>query len=189
MTNYFIIPGFGGSGPKHWQTFFEKQGTNYRRIEQKDWNNPDLKEWSEIIENLLSDFDPKTVVLIGHSLGCHAITNWAVRHPRNIKAALLVAPPDLNVLDEQLHTRFINTMITDRLRFKSMVVASTNDQWATIEKSKEMAECWGSRFVNIGAAGHINAQSGHYEWKQGLTLLKMLEYNNTVRLLTQHGEH
>jgi len=28
MTNYFIVPGLGNSGPEHWQTYFEKSGNN-----------------------------------------------------------------------------------------------------------------------------------------------------------------
>jgi uncharacterized protein len=34
MTNYFIVPWLGNSGPAHWQTFFETQGDNFRRVNQ-----------------------------------------------------------------------------------------------------------------------------------------------------------
>jgi predicted alpha/beta hydrolase family esterase len=31
---------------------------------------------------------------------------------------------------------------------------------------------WGSSFVDIDQAGHINADSGHGEWNEGYTLLQ-----------------
>ena len=40
MTNYFIVPGLGNSGPEHWQTYFEKSGSNFQRIEQQEWEAP-----------------------------------------------------------------------------------------------------------------------------------------------------
>ncbi|MBS1793451.1 MAG: alpha/beta hydrolase [Acidobacteria bacterium] len=33
-TNYLIVPGLGNSGTEHWQTFFEKSGGNFQRINQ-----------------------------------------------------------------------------------------------------------------------------------------------------------
>ena len=38
--------------------------------------------------------------------------------------------------------------------------------------AKRCAKAWGSRFVDIGQAGHINADSGHGEWKEGYALLQ-----------------
>ncbi|MDD2526010.1 MAG: alpha/beta hydrolase, partial [Bacteroidales bacterium] len=64
MTNYFIVPGLGGSGPEHWQTYFERSGENFRRIEQKDWNAPDIPQWIEAIQKAISAFDPQSVVLV-----------------------------------------------------------------------------------------------------------------------------
>jgi predicted alpha/beta hydrolase family esterase len=33
---------------------------------------------------------------------------------------------------------------------------------------------WGSTFVEIGSAGHINADSGHGKWPAGIALLERL---------------
>jgi hypothetical protein len=33
---------------------------------------------------------------------------------------------------------------------------------------------WGSEFVNVGALGHINADSGLGDWRLGLSLLRRL---------------
>jgi predicted alpha/beta hydrolase family esterase len=73
MTNYFFVPGLGNSGPGHWQTFFEKSGSNFKRIEQQEWDTPVCSDWVATIDNAISYHDPLTVVLIDHSLGCSTI--------------------------------------------------------------------------------------------------------------------
>jgi hypothetical protein len=51
-------------------------------------------------------------------------------------------------------------------------VASSDDPWVTRERAKIFLENWGSEFVDIGRAGHINAASGHFRWEKGLDILK-----------------
>jgi predicted alpha/beta hydrolase family esterase len=174
MTNYFIIPGLGGSGPEHWQTYFEKSGDNFRRIDQKDWDAPDMNEWTETIEKVLSGYDPESVVLVGHSLGCLTIASWASRYNKKVKAALLVAPPDTELLHKKFNITLFDRIATQKINFQTILVGSTNDQWASIERVEYYASKWGSKFINIGAAGHINDLSGFGEWKEGLEILYSL---------------
>jgi predicted alpha/beta hydrolase family esterase len=54
------------------------------------------------------------------------------------------------------------------------VVASSDDIWVTLKRAKFFADCWGSEFINIGSAGHINVSSGHTRWNEGLEILKKL---------------
>jgi predicted alpha/beta hydrolase family esterase len=56
--------------------------------------------------------------------------------------------------------------------FRSLVVASANDSFGSLDHAKDCATAWGSTFVDIGQAGHINADSGHGEWAEGYSLLK-----------------
>jgi len=100
MTNYFIIPGYGGSGSDHWQTYFEETQTNFQRIEQRDWDNPNIVEWAETVDKAIAGYDPESVVLVAHSLGCLTVVEWAKHYNRKIKAALLVAPPDTDIINE-----------------------------------------------------------------------------------------
>ncbi|MDD4991917.1 MAG: alpha/beta fold hydrolase [Paludibacter sp.] len=174
MTNYFIIPGYGGSGPEHWQTYFEKTQTNFKRINQKDWDHPDINEWAETVDKAIEGYDPESVVLVAHSLGCLTVAEWVRRYNRKIKAALLVAPPDTDVIHQKVQEKLFEVSPTQRIPFPTTLVASTNDPWASIEKAEFYAQQWGSEFINIGAAGHINAQSGLGEWKQGLEILSKL---------------
>ncbi len=61
------------------------------------------------------------------------------------------------------------------LAFPSLVVASSNDPFSSLEHSRACANAWGSRLVNIGAQGHINAASNLGAWAEGLELLRTLE--------------
>lgn len=175
MTNYFIIPGLGGSGEKHWQTWFEKSGENFQRIVQKDWNNPDIAEWVSNIDKVIAEYEHESVVLVAHSLGCLIVAEWAKRYNRKINAALLVAPPDTELLHEKLKRELFAEVPLSKLNFPTKLIASTNDPWATIEKAEFYAQNWGSKFINIGQAGHINDLSGHNEWEEGLDLLYSLD--------------
>jgi predicted alpha/beta hydrolase family esterase len=174
MTNYLIIPGLGNSGPEHWQTFFENSGDNFKRIEQQEWDTPACNEWVTTINKTISGYDPTTVILIGHSLGCTTIAHWATQYKKKIKGALLVAPSDVEAQQYSFPAKGFSPTPTEKIDFKTIVVASEDDPWVTLERAKYFADNWGSKFINIGKAGHINAASGHYEWKEGLNILKRL---------------
>lgn len=62
-------------------------------------------------------------------------------------------------------------MALERLPFRSIVVASDSDPYVTPEQAARYARPWGSHFVLLHDAGHINAASGHGPWKDGVELL------------------
>jgi uncharacterized protein len=171
MTNYFIVPGLGNSGPEHWQTYFETKGDNFIRINQQEWDAPNCADWIETIDTALANVDLNTVVLIGHSLACTSIAHWAKRYGKKIKGALLVAPSDVDVPGYNFPTTGFSPIPSDKILFKTIVVASTNDEWVTLERAQYFANNWGSEFINIGDAGHINTAAGFGKWDEGLTLL------------------
>ena len=181
MTNYFIIPGLGNSGPEHWQTYFEKSGNNFQRVNQEEWDTPTCYDWITRIEKTISQYDPTTVVLIGHSLGCATIAHWARQYTKKIKGALLVAPSDIeNPIYTFPRTGFA-PMPLSKINFKTIVVASSNDPWVSLKRAKHFADHWGSELIDIGNAGHINVASGYGKWKQGFEILEKL-INLTDRL-------
>jgi uncharacterized protein len=174
MTPYFIIPGLGNSGPQHWQTYFEQQVPNCKRIHQEEWDAPDCTTWITTIEKALANEDLSQVVLIGHSLGCSTIAFWAHQFQHQIKGALLVAPSDIEAPAYTFPSTGFSKMPLQKINFNTIVVASSNDPWVSQERAHFFAQQWGSEFVTIGDAGHINADSGHGEWSQGLELLKKI---------------
>ena len=92
-----IVPGWMGSGPQHWQTYWEQRHPEYRRMALSDWRNVHRQDWVRAVEMaVLSAGDG--VVLVAHSLGCLATIWWAASGfavAGRIHAAMLVAPPDL----------------------------------------------------------------------------------------------
>jgi predicted alpha/beta hydrolase family esterase len=58
--------------------------------------------------------------------------------------------------------------------FPSTVVASSNDPWMPLQTARDWAERWGSEFLDLGARGHINAESGLGEWADGQALMHRL---------------
>lgn len=174
MTNYLIVPGLGNSGPDHWQTYFQQSGSNFYRIEQQVWDAPSCTDWIETIERKVSTFDPSTVILIGHSLGCTAIAHWAKNYKRQIKGAMLVAPSDPEAPQYNFPATGFAPIPLDKIHFKTIVVASEDDIWVSLERAKYFAENWGSELISIGNAGHINTASGHTNWEEGMRILKTL---------------
>lgn len=174
MTNYLLVPGLGNSGPEHWQTYFENSGDHFYRIEQLEWDAPTCDEWITTIDKKVLEFDLSTVVLIGHSLGCSTIAHWATKHKRQIKGAMLVAPSDLEAPQYTFPAKGFAPIPLEKINFKTIVVASSDDIWVSLGRAKFFADNWGSEFINIGNAGHINAISGHTKWEEGMEILKTL---------------
>jgi len=167
----FIVPGLHGSGEAHWQTHWQRLHPAFRRIEQHHWDVPLLPVWSRRIADVLADSladDDTPVVLIAHSFGCLASIHAAVFRDAPIAAALLVAPADpakFGIEAEMMH---------GPLPFPTTVVASSNDPWLRLERARSWAQLWGAEFVEAGALGHINADSGLGEWLAGTNLLQRL---------------
>lgn len=127
MNNYFIVPGLGNSGPEHWQTFFENSAGNFQRIDQQEWDAPQCSDWIANIDKAIENYDPETVILIGHSLGCTAIAQWAKQYNRKIKGALLVAPSDIENPVYTFPATGFSPIPLLQFNFKTIVVASSND--------------------------------------------------------------
>ena len=171
-----IAPGLGGSEPEHWQSIWERENSDFRRIEQKDWHHPVCKDWVETFEKeILHSNDD--VVIVAHSLACITLAHWAKQTKYNIKGALLVAPPDVEREDILIRVPGFSPIPLQKLPFKSILIASTNDQYATIERSEQFANAWGSKFVNVGKKGHINLASNLSGWDEGKSYLLELLLN------------
>jgi len=164
-TQILIAPGFRGSGDEHWQTLWQKENKEYVRIEQRDWNKPVATEWADTIEDYVRK-STGDVFVVAHSLACIALAFWAQRTDLSIKGALLVAPP--NPDDEKLSKELkgFSQVSLQKLPFRSILLASTNDEYINIEQSEILANIWGSTFVNVGNKGHINALSNLGNWPE-----------------------
>ena len=168
-----IIPGMFNSGPLHWQSIWESKNADFIRVPQADWDHPVRSEWVAAIERTAAAVR-RPAVLVAHSLGCLAFAHWALSTRLQIASALLVAPPDpMGPLFPDEATGFAPVPL-QRFDFASIVVVSSDDPYGSLEYVNRCASAWGSRLVNIGPAGHINAASALGEWREGFALLDAL---------------
>lgn len=167
MTTTLIVPGLNGSGPDHWQNWFELHVADCIRVIQSDWKTPHLATWSHAVSRDLRR-SPGRVFLVAHSFGVLAAADSAIRFPERIAGAMLVAPAD----PKKFH--FDSQILRHRLSFPSLLVASRNDKWMSFERAHRWAETWGSQLIDAGHAGHINAKSGYGPWPEGISLYEKL---------------
>ena len=170
-----IVPGWGNSGPDHWQTRWQRKLSTARRVEQADWETPLRDDWvGRLVEAVA--VAQKPVVIVAHSLGATTAVHAAAKLPPGLVAgAFLVAPPDLESLDvwPAKNGGFAPVPMTP-LPFPSALVASSNDPYCSIDRARTFAAAWGSSLLEAGAAGHINTESGHGPWPEGLMQLGAL---------------
>jgi len=172
-----VLPGWQNSGPRHWQTLWEQQNPIFLRVQQRDWEFPHREWWLERITAEVKQA-PAQIVFAAHSLGCVALAHWSKAAPAaevsKIKGALLVAPADVDRKDSPKQFKDFGPIPHELLPFPSIVVSSSDDPYLAPERAREFARAWGSRFVDIGAAGHVNGESGLGDWPEGKRLLRHL---------------
>ncbi|MDB4949075.1 MAG: hypothetical protein JWM27_1724 [Gemmatimonadetes bacterium] len=168
-----MVAGWGGSGPQHWQSLWERADPGMLRVRQRDWDAPDRAEWVAALDAAISAV-ARPPVLVAHSLGCIAVAHWAAAHNRPVAGALLVAPADVDRPETPPELRGFAPVPLDALPFSSIVVAGTTDPWASLPRAAWFARCWGSSLVNAGDAGHLNTDAGYGPWPAGERLLAQL---------------
>lgn len=172
-----LVPGLNNSGPDHWQTLWERELPHSQRVELGMWDDPHRNTWVNQL-NLAIHRAGGPVILVAHSLGCHAVAWWAAYEQpafgRPVVGALLVAPPDVESEDRDPRLKRFAPLAGGKLPFRSIVAASRNDPYASFGLAKRFARKWGSRLVDAGPIGHINASSGIGNWPYGQYLLNQL---------------
>ena len=174
MSEFIIVPGIGGSGEAHWQTRWQQANPAMRRFSPADWHRPDLDDWIAALDLAIAAASAPPV-LIAHSLGCLLVAHWQLASRRACAGALLVAVPDPASEAFPASVQSFAGAPAGRLRFPSLIVASTDDPYGSTSYVERRAVQWGSELAVIGAAGHINGQSGLGEWREGRVLLKSFE--------------
>jgi predicted alpha/beta hydrolase family esterase len=166
-ADLLIIPGLGGSGPDHWQTRWEQKLSTARRVEQRDWDDPKRDEWVGAITAAV-EASKRPVILVAHSLGAVAAIHAARDTAPWIKGAFLVAvPSEMAVRDLGTDPAF-RPFPRSTLPFPTVLVASTDDPLASLDDAEALARDWGAELIDAGPSGHINAESGHGPWPEGL---------------------
>lgn len=173
MTRTIIVPGLNGSPHPHWQFWWHRTDRSSILVEQADWSAPNAADWDVRIAKVINAHPGARIV--AHSLGATAILRIAARWPvLDIGGALLVAPADVETgIGAELlgHFRSIPRI---PLPFPTIVAASRNDVWMDFAKIRDLADDWGARLIDLGRAGHVNAEAGFGRWPAGKALLETL---------------
>lgn len=162
-----VVPGLRDSGPAHWQSLWQARHPEYVRVVQRDWNAPRLTEWVATLDRAIRAVRNR-VILVAHSFGCLAALRRIAERPDDVAGALLAAPADPAKfgLEEELPQAPIGV--------PAFLVGSCNDPWLDFDRAARLARRTGAVFVNGGAAGHLNAESGYGPWPEGERLLARL---------------
>ncbi len=198
-TKVLLLPGWQNSGPEHWQSRWERTH-GYERVQQHDWMRPLRGDWIARLQDVVlghtAHRDPDAsadIVLVGHSLGCQLVAAWAAHSQlaHHIRGAMLVAPGDpqreelVGTLGSWAH------IPQNALPFPSLLLGSLDDPFCSFTRAQAFASAWGSRFIDYGYCGHINADSGLGDWPQGHALLMQLVERNADSphaSITRHQE-
>ena len=173
-ADILFVPGLGDSGHGHWQRRWADKMAHAHWVTQDDWNAPDRDAW---VEKLNRDILMATrpVVLVAHSLGVlvavHAAQNLV---DTKVRGAFLVAAPDPGHRRAPKSIAGFAPVPRDPLPFPSLLIASITDPYCSVEQSADYAAAWGSDYHASGADGHLNVESGHGPWPEGLMMFSRL---------------
>jgi predicted alpha/beta hydrolase family esterase len=166
-ADILIVPGLGGSCADHWQTRWEQKLSTARRIVQDDWERPTLEAWrAQIVGEVMRANRP--VVLVAHSLGALAAAHAGPFLAGKVAGAFLVAPPAQAKLGAfgSIDPAFFAPVRP--MPFRTLVIAGRDDPYADFAESEALALALGAEIADAGLSGHINAESGHGPWPEGL---------------------
>jgi uncharacterized protein len=168
---FVVVPGIDGSGDQHWQSRWEADwGSRATRIAPASWAAPELEDWCDAIAAAVIRSGPGSVV-VAHSLGCLAVTEWLTRSAPAVRGVFLVAPPDRDgPAFPQAAPSFLD-LTPGLLSVPGLVIASEDDPYCTPAAAERLAGQWGVPRISIGAHGHLNTASGLGSWRTGRDLL------------------
>jgi predicted alpha/beta hydrolase family esterase len=174
-----VLPGYANSGPGHWQSRWEADDPMFVRVLMPDWESAVRGDWCKTLDAVVDAAEEEPLLFAAHSLGCLTMVFWALREASpeqlaKVAGALFVAVPDPAGAAFPPGAHGYADVPQERLPFPTIVVASTDDPYGSLDFSQRCARAWGSRFVDIGARGHINAESGLGDWEEGRRLLASL---------------
>jgi predicted alpha/beta hydrolase family esterase len=163
MSSVVIVPGLHDSGPRHWQTLWQRRLPDSVRVVQQHWDTPDLTRWSNNVATVLNALDDCWIV--AHSFGClasvHAVAQLQGHLPSKVRGLFLVAPADPHKF------AIAERLPAGPLTLPARMIASRTDPWLSWASAQQWAQRWRIPLICAGDAGHINAESGHGLWPEG----------------------
>ena len=176
-----IVPGLREHVPDHWQTLLAAKLPHVCSVAPLEHDKLSCAARVDAIDRALTTIEGP-VIIVAHSAGAMMVAHWAARGAtREIRGALLAAPADL---ETPMPTGYPEIDVLKEhgwlpiprgtLPFPSIVAAGSNDPLTRLDRAREFAQAWGSRFVELGEVGHLNPASGHGEWPRAEAFIREL---------------
>lgn len=162
-----LVPGLHNSSADHWQSLWHASHPEFFRVEQDDWEDPNLPAWTARLDQVRAR-DPRPALFLAHSFGCLATVASITANPAGVAGALLVAPADPHKFG------VASALPHADLPVPSTLISSRDDPWMAPEAAALWARRWGSTLLDAGAIGHINAASQLGDWPFGRNALQLL---------------
>jgi serine hydrolase len=168
-----VVPGWGGSGEGHWQTWLEGElracGRETRRPPFADLDNPDPADWLRALRATIGDLPADGYDVVAHSLGAvlwlHHVADPG-DSPRPARV-LLVSPPDPGTSIPEIAAFYPPPLDIDAVRRGAdgtVLVAGDDDPYLP----RGIADAYGRPLMIattvIEGGGHLNIESGHGAW-------------------------
>jgi hypothetical protein len=175
-----LVPGLRDHVAEHWQTLLEASLPHARSVPPLEHDKLSRAARVAALDEALADIDGP-VILVAHSAGVMITVHWAQTNHRPIHGALLATPADLEspmpagypTMDALRDNGWL-PVPDGRLPFPSVLAASSTDPLCSAQRAAELATGWGSRFVELGAVGHLNPAAGFGAWPQAEALINSL---------------
>ncbi len=177
--HYLLVPGYGGIEMRHWMRHWMRILPKVSIVKQQDFQKPDKDQWVDGLKKALGRIDgQQEVILICHSLGCITSFYAALEGElaNNVVAAFMVAMPG-ETRPEHHDGRWTGFLPypNNSTSLKSLMLASTNDEYCSVDEMTALSRQLNFELEFIGAQGHLGSNENLGSWERGQTYLnKML---------------
>ena len=171
--NFIIIHGVYANPQSNWFPWLKnKLETNGHEVIIPKFPTPlnqNLESWLRVM-NKFEDKVGKETILIGHSLGAAFILDYLEQANKKIKAAFLVSGfhRQLGSPYDEINKTFVDKDFDwEKIRKncgKFFLFCSDNDQYISLDVSKELAKKLGAEINLIKNGSHLNKEAGFKEF-------------------------
>jgi predicted alpha/beta hydrolase family esterase len=163
-----MVPDRINDDPNHWQNRWQEKLAAARHL-PGETPRESFDDWQGSLLQAVGAAQ-KPVVLVAHGIGVNLTVLSAGKFdPAIVKGAFLVAPIGSRfVLEQEDLDHRLAHLPNDPLPFAATVIASRNDPTCPILEAEEWAFAWGASFADAGDSGHLDPESGHGPWPEGL---------------------
>lgn len=186
-AHFLIQPGWQNSGPHHWQTLWqERLGSAAERVAQQDWLVPERQAWVSTLVRTIQQTHHSAVVL-AHSVG--AIATVFAQQTAPPAAMVLVAPADAERPGAPEALQSFAPIPMQPLRVPSLLIASDNDPYCSLERARAFAQEWHADLEVIAGGGHLNSDAGFGSWPEGWQMVGRWLQHQGLRWPADEGVH